>query len=240
MLTTTVKITIRQNIPLDHLQAALLISRLVKEIEDKFTVNEDVDKSSDHSAYSLSSIYMIVGFLESSINDLFANAKDSLVDQLKGIESHIPNLATYNEKHISKNLEREIVKNTKSKVIKKYQYALQLMNIDFYDISEPVIQDLALLISIRNHFLHHSATWLECNPVIQNEYKTFVGRIKENPFFRDKGNPYFPFKLLGYGFIQWGIDSSIKFVMDFYNKIRLEYYFMKQLESKLNENKNDK
>ena len=54
--------------------------------------------------------------------------------------------------------------------------------------------------------------------------------------FKKSINPFFPDKLLGYGFLQWSIESSIKFVMDFYNKISLEYDFIKKLNNILIEN----
>ena len=232
----TVSFSERDNMPLTNISSALLLSKKVKEIEEQYISQNAKNLTSSHKAFTLSSIYTITGFLESSINDLYANAKDNIIEYLKGIETHITKLVEFDENNFNKELDKKIIKNSGSKIIQKYQYALKLLNIPLIDESNSNLSDIILIIHIRHYFIHHSAVWLKCGEDEQTKYFVLKGRFNENPMSKKSINPFFPDKLLGYGFLQWSIDSSIKFVMDFYNKISLEYDFIKKLNNILIEN----
>jgi len=230
-----VSFALRENLPIDNIKATLLLSQKVKEIEEQYIFQNTNDLSSAHKAYSLSSIYTLVGFLESSINDLYANAKDN-VEYLKGIEKHIEKLASFDWRIFRNKLDKQINDNSESNIIRKYQFALQLLEVPFIDPEDKTLKDIILLIKIRNYFTHHFATWIKCDSDVQSEYYILKNRFEENPIYKGKTNPFFPDKLLGYGFLQWALDLSIKFVKYFYDIIGLQYFFIKQLESILEEN----
>ena len=226
---------LRDNMPLDNIHSALILSKKVKYIEELYNSKKTEFPTREHKAYSLGAIYTIIGFLESSINDLFYNAKDNFTDHLKGVENYIEKLSAFEKNDIYNKLKRNIQQNIKPKILRKYQYALQLMGMPFIDVKDEKLVDLITLIYIRNSFTHHYATWRECGSDAQSEYEELKGRFAENPLY-NKGNPFFPDKLLGYGFLQWSIDLSIRFVIEFYNKIGLKYTYMNRLEEKLEEN----
>jgi hypothetical protein len=174
--------------------------------------------------------------LEASINDLYANAKDNFKDQMKGIEDKIAILATYDKTKKYNELKKEVWEYSKTNIIRKYQFVLQLLEKPFIESNNEKLVDLISLIYIRNSFTHHFATWRNCGSESKTEYDALKNRFEENPYYKDKGNPFFPAKLLGYGFLQWSIDLSIRFVKDFYNMIGLQYFFLNRLEEKLEEN----
>lgn len=236
MMTVSVSTFLRDNMPFDNIYSTLILSQKVKEIEKLYNSQKNEFPAQEHKAYSLGTIYTLIGFLETSINDLFHNAKENFTGQLVGIEKHIAKLSTFEEDDIYNKLAKEIRDNIKPSILRKYQYALQLMEMTFIDVKDEKLVDLITLIYIRNSFIHHYATWRECGSDTKSEYEELKGRFAENPFYQDKGNPFFPEKLLGYGFLQWSIELSIRFVIEFYNKIGLQYTFMNRLEEKLEEN----
>ena len=236
MLTTSVSFALRDNMPLDNINAALFISKKVKEIEELYIPKQNEFPSQEHKSYCLSVLYTVVGFLESSINDIYANAKDNFKDQMKGIEDKITILATYEKNKENNELNHEVWEYSKTNIIRKYQFALHLLEKCAINSDDEKLVNLISLIYIRNSFTHHFATWRKCGSETQSEYDRLKNHFEENPFYKDKGNPFFPDKLLGYGFLQWSINLSIRFVIDFYNKIGLQYFFLNRLEEKLDEN----
>jgi hypothetical protein len=230
MLTTSVTFFSRDNLPFDNINAALILSKKVKVIERNYIEQNNNAFTSEHKAFALSCIYTLVGFLESSINDLYANAKDNFIDQLSGIENHITKLATYNDKSYLKILDKNISKCSQSNILRKYQYALQLLGLPFLDPNNTLFIDVTSLIHIRNYFIHHFASWINCSTDNITKYGVLKGRFKENPYYYGKGNAFFPDKVVGYGLLQWGISNSIQFVLQFYDTIGLNYYFIKQLK----------
>ena len=171
----TVSFSGRNNMPLTNISSALLLSKKVKEIEELYISQNAKNLTSSHKAFTLSSIYTITGFLESSINDLFANAKDNIIEYLKGIETHIKKLAEFDEKSLNKELGKKTIENSGSKVIQKYQYALKLLDIPLIDERNSNLSDIVLIIHIRNYFIHHSAVWLKCGEDEQNKYFVLKG-----------------------------------------------------------------
>ncbi len=236
MLTTSVSTALRHNMPFDNIYAALFLSTKVREIKTTYVFKKSEFPTQEHKSYCLSSLYIVVGFLESSINDLYANAKDNFKDQMKGIEDKIEILASYEKNKENDELNKDVREYSKASIIRKYQYALQLLEKSLIKSDDEKLTDLISLIYIRNSFTHHSATWRKCGSEAQSEYDTLKNRFEENPYYKDKGNPFFPDKLLGFGFLQWAIDVSIRFVIDFYNKIGLQYAFQNRLKEKLVEN----
>lgn len=221
---------------MDNISAALFLSKKTKEIEEEYIYKRTEFQTLEHKSYCYSTVYTVVGFLEASINDLFANALDNFKDQMIGIEDKIAILASYKKNNEYDKLKKEVREYSKTKIIRKYQFALQLLGKPFIESNNERMVDLISLIYIRNTFTHHSATWRKCGSESQSEYDILKNRFEENPYYKDKGNPFFPDKLLGYGFLNWSIDLSIRFVKEYYNMIGLQYFFLNRLDEKLEEN----
>jgi hypothetical protein len=71
---------------------------------------------------------------------------------------------------------------------------------------------------LRNALVHYKPEWdtdLENHKKIEDRLKS---RFKINPFSHDN-DAFFPKKCLGHGCAEWSVQSVIKFIQDFYNKM---------------------
>ncbi|MDD1694950.1 MAG: hypothetical protein LUQ71_09525 [Methanoregula sp.] len=175
-----------------------------------------------HEAFILNSVLSSVAFLESTINELYADAADEAY--FFADEKHETLLRTIGEGwQNEKNFDR-------APMISKYQKILTIAGTPAFDENDQAFANVRTLIEIRNHLMHYKREWV----VIQDSgtdgnggmatedkfEKILRKKFATNPLAA-KNVPFFPDKCLGHGCAEWAILNSIIFTDAFFRKLDL-------------------
>jgi len=224
MISDETEIRFRDCLSVRYIQSSALLCRMGYAIEREFeeiggVPEEDVVR---HEAFILNSILSSVAFLESAVNELYADAIDGAFLQLdRATETLFCSIAR--GWHNEKNFDR-------APLLMKYQKILSLAGGQPFSDSDPAFTNVKNLIALRNFFLHYRKEWV--NPVkaggaargqaALSEAERF-GRIlsrafKENPLAH-KNQPFFPDRCLGHGCAEWGVINSLIITDTFFSRI---------------------
>ncbi len=119
-----------------------------------------------------------------------------------------------------------------SSVLKKYQFALAAADKDRFDPGLPPYQDVNYLKELRNALVHYRPeqdTDLNKHKKIEDGY---TNRFPINPYSHTN-DVFFPKKCLGHGCAEWAVESSIKFIQEFYKRMGFSPKWDEKLLSKL-------
>jgi hypothetical protein len=207
-----------------YIQSAALLCRLGYEIEQSQGKTGIPSQESllRHEVFILNSILSSVAFLESTINELYADAAD---------DAYIFSDA---KKEVLLRIIREKWKNQKNfdraPLIIRYQKILNIAKKPLFYENNPVFSDIRHLIEIRNYLMHYKREWI----IMQNGEeardgeetyaekfeKLLKNKFPENPFAQ-KNQPFFPDKLLGHGCAEWAVSNSLEFTDKFFKNLEL-------------------
>jgi hypothetical protein len=207
-----------------YIQSAALLCRLGFEIEQMQGKNgiPSSDTLLRHEVFILNSLLSSVAFLESTINELYADAADDAC--FFGDEKKEALLRTIREKwNNQKNFDR-------APLITRYQKILSIAKKPLFDENNPVFSDVRHLVEIRNYLMHYKREWVtvQNGKEAWNSEVTHAGKFEkmlknkfpENPLAQ-KNQPFFPDKLLGHGCAEWGVLNSLEFTDEFFKKLEL-------------------
>jgi len=220
------KIRTMQYFAKNYIESSMIFSSNARTIEDKESINEF--DSSNYKANVIGSILFTVLYLETSINEFYI--------LVTGNNNFINETQTRNKKIINEFWNSDKFANYS--ILDKYQYALILMDCDKFNDTINPFQNIKTLISLRNYLVHYKPEWIEMQTYKKNNNTQFVSLEKKikGTFNTTKiGNDFFPAKYLSYGCAIWGIDNSIQFVNEFYDKIGKEYIY-KEIINELRKN----
>jgi hypothetical protein len=207
-----------------YLQSAAVLCRLGYGIEH--TVRDGNDPAPDllirHEAFILNSVLSTVAFLESTINELYADAADDAY--FFADEKNEALLRLIGEKwHNEKNFDR-------APMISKYQKILAIAGKPPFDEDDQAFANVRTLIEIRNHLMHYKREWVvihDNNRLGRGEESTaekfekvLRKKFATNPL-APKNLPFFPDKCLGHGCAEWAIVNSIIFTDEFFRRLEL-------------------
>jgi hypothetical protein len=208
-----------------YLQAAALFSRLSREIESAYHENREIteDMRLRHEAFVLSSIFSATAFLESTINELWSDAADGAYFYADERQDAI--LTRIGERWKNENY------FDRTQMLGKYQKVLQIAEVDPFDETDAVFQDVRSLIELRNTLMHYRREWvvmgdtgyIEPAPSGTRADKIEVllePRFSPNPL-ASASVPYFPDRCLGHGCAAWAAGSSIAFTDAFFLRLGL-------------------
>lgn len=207
-----------------YLQSAAVLCRLGYGIEHTGTEGNDPapDLLIRHEAFILNSVLSTVAFLESTINELYADAADDAY--FFADEKNEALLKLIGEKwRNEKNFDR-------APMISKYQKILAIAGKPPFDENDQAFANVRTLIEIRNHLMHYKREWV----VIHDDSRTGSGeestaekfgkvlrkKFAKNPL-APKNLPFFPDKCLGHGCAEWAIVNSIIFTDEFFRRLEL-------------------
>ena len=207
-----------------YIQSAALLCRLGYAIEQEYrgegTVPPDVQLR--HEAFILNSVLSTVAFLESTINELHADASDEAY--FFADEQHELLLRQISEKWKNeKNFDR-------APVLTKYQKILTLAGKPPFETGDRAFDNVRDLIEIRNHLMHYRREWVEIsgNGHPRSHEQTMAerfGRVLKRKFahnpFAPGNRPFFPDQCLGHGCAEWALVNSIIFTDAFFRKLDL-------------------
>ena len=207
-----------------YLQSAAVLGRLGYGIEQACRAGEDLpqDLLLRHEAFILNSVLSTVSFLESTVNELYADAADDAYF-FADVE-HEALLRAIGEKwRNEKNFDR-------APMISRYQKILVIAGKPSFDEGDQAFANVRSLIDIRNHLLHYKREWVMIGDGRSGDHseetmaekfeKLFKRKFATNPF-AEMNRPFFPDKCLGHGCAEWAIVNSVIFTDAFFRRLDL-------------------
>jgi hypothetical protein len=207
-----------------YIQSAAVLCRLGYGIEKACAVSASPSQEMllQHEAFILNSVLSTVSFLESAVNELYADAADDayfFADQ-----ENEALLRRIGEKwHNEKNFDR-------APLISKYQNILAIAEKLPFEEGDQAYANVRTLIEIRNHLMHYKREWVvirergdpgEGEETRAEKFEKIVRKkFAINPL-APKNLPFFPDKCLGHGCAEWAIVNSIIFTDEFFRRLGL-------------------
>jgi hypothetical protein len=207
-----------------YIQSAALLCRLGFPIEQEYREAAAIPAEVQlrHEAFILNSVLSTVSFLESTINELYADVSDEAY--FFADEKHETLLRTIaggwkNEKNFDR-----------APVLAKYQKILTLAGKPSFDDADQAFANVRDLVEIRNHLMHYKREWV----VIGDGEKRSAGEETTGAKFEKnlrkkfafnplapKNHPFFPDQCLGHGCAEWAVINSLIFTDEFFRRLDL-------------------
>lgn len=206
-----------------HILAAAYFSRQSAQIEKKKdTISSAYNDGSalEHRALIMACIASSVAFLESTINELFADAADSIHKS-----QHAKELDENTQRLMASLWDVENFGRSTS-TLDKYQTVLRLAEKKKFDKGRNPFQDAKILIDLRNALSHFKPEWVQTNDGNAGQKAPhsleckLKGKFPLNPFLTD-ARPLFPTKCMSHGCAQWAVNSAISLATDFHKRMTM-------------------
>jgi hypothetical protein len=207
-----------------YIQSAAVLCRLGYGIEKTCAVSgsPSQDMLLQHEAFILNSILSTVSFLESTVNELYADAADDAY--FFADEENEALLRTIGEKwHNEKNFDR-------APMISKYQKILAIAEKPLFEEGDQAYANVRTLVEIRNHLMHYKREWVvirdhgaaaDGDETQAEKFEKIVRKkFAINPL-APKNLPFFPDKCLGHGCAEWALINSVIFTDEFFRRLGL-------------------
>jgi len=207
-----------------YIQSAALLCRLGYRIEQDFSDSGKISEEARlrHEVFILNSILSSVAFLESTINELYADAADGayfFTDEknealLKSIGEKWRNEKNFDRAHL----------------INKYQKILMIADKPPFDEDNPVFSNILTLIEIRNYLMHYKREWIivqkdQMSGDMKETHGEKLERMLRNKFVKNplaqKNRLFFPDTCFGHGCAEWAVGNSLIFTDEFFKKLEL-------------------
>ncbi|NLD56881.1 MAG: hypothetical protein GX651_01950 [Methanomicrobiales archaeon] len=207
-----------------YIQSAALLCRLAFKIEQEYrqipeTPGEILLR---HEAFVLNSVLSSVAFLESTINELYADAADEVSFSFDGKDETLLRRiheAWSNEKNFDR-----------APLLTRYQKILAIADKPVFLDGDRAYDNVRDLIGIRNHLMHYRREWVIIGkrPADLSDQETAVRKFEKrlkakfapNPFALSN-RPFFPDTCLGHGCAEWAVINSLIFCDEFFRRLAL-------------------
>lgn len=220
----------RINLSPYHIWAADHFASLTKEIEKDFNNSSPpLEIINIHRACVISSIFSAFAFLESLINEFFADAADNIYGLIR-------------EKKLSVDLVKQLASMWKFRegfsTLDKYQVALVVVKNSSFPDDSHYLRGFKNLRDLRNALIHYQPEWATEHPIPDSEISNRLKRKLEgykfplNPFAVN-ADPFFPIKCLSSGCAKWAKKCSVNFADEFFTRLGLPIPYP-QVSSELN------
>jgi hypothetical protein len=207
-----------------YIQSASLLCQLAFAIEQEYREAQEIppDLQLRHEVFVLNSVLSSVSFLESTINELYADVADEAY--YFADEKHEALFKLIGEKWKNeKNFNR-------APLLTKYQKILTIAGMPSFYEGDPAFANLKILIEIRNHLMHYTREWVVIGDggtkgageeTQEKKFeKTLRQKFATNPL-APKNRPFFPDKCLGHGCAEWAVVNSLIFTDEFFRRLEL-------------------
>jgi hypothetical protein len=207
-----------------YIQSAALLCRLGFSIEQEYREATAIpaDLQLRHEAFILNSVLSTVSFLESTINELYADVADEAYNFSDEKHDALFRMIAERWKN-EKNFDR-------APVLARYQKILAIAGKPPFDEGDQAFSNVRDLIEIRNHLMHYKREWV----VIGEKEKRGAGedttgakfeknlrrKFAANPL-APKNLPFFPDQCLGHGCAEWAVVNSLIFTDEFFRRLDL-------------------
>ncbi len=176
------------------------------------------EKSTDCSKYDYNvyaSIFLVVSFLEATINEFFIEVVDDEKKEYCRIQ--------ITNKEVLINLwKKGIPRRARYSILEKFEIAIDISNGIKFNHSQYPYSDIKGLIKLRNALIHYEPKWqitskdLRQVSDLENHLR---GKFNLNPHFDEKSEPFFPNLVLSADCALWAIKSATDIILEFYKNI---------------------
>jgi hypothetical protein len=217
-------IRFRDCISVRYIEAAALLCRLGYAIEREYRdpVTIPADARLRYEAFMLNSVLSSVAFLETTVNELYADAADEVYFPADlGHELLLKRIR--DQWNNEKNFDR-------APVLTKYQKVLGIAGQPPFQEGDRAYDHLRDLIGIRNHLMHYRREWVEVREAgaaadpgettAERFARALRRKFATNPF-APKNLPFFPDHCLGHGCAEWAVVNCLIFTDAFFRKLEI-------------------
>jgi hypothetical protein len=211
----TIKVEVRTYFSIQHLLSSAFLCKQLIEFETNLSTDSSDEQLINHRSFVVSVIMSSVSFLEATINELF-------MDSAENPNGNIKDLNKSSVKLFAKMWKKGIPRTASYSIIEKYQIALTLANKKEFDLGTSLLQNVTILIKLRNALVHYepesvvTKSLLEGTAIKQQKLEQQLkGKFKINPY-TGVDNPFFPDKCLSLGCALWALKSTVDFTDSFF------------------------
>ena len=212
----------------DQALTATQLSRRSGELEGLATSLSDEERATgarwaeryrpEHRACAIASIVASVGFVEASLNELYASANRNELEVGGGRGG-----LSQEQRDALIDVADLISRNS---LLDKYQLTLRLLNFTPFVRGQAPFQDAQTLVFLRNRLVHYEPKFRAAGGGVDpDELRTWqrlaMKRRPENPF-TNPGNPFFPDRCLSHGYTTWAWETALTFCDEFFARIGIE------------------
>jgi hypothetical protein len=192
-----------------HLFAARHMSGLACEIEKEHVGTTEPDVIRRHRAYVIGAVLAAAAFLEASINELYLEVQDHVVNggpegrrRVLAVPAHFWSQAAH------------------PPILHKYQLALVVADAEPFDEGRSPFRDADGLIALRDALVHGRPEWRDAHGRRQNLARRLRAKFPHNAL-ASEADPEFPDRLLGGGCASWAVRVAEKFSNDFCQRMAI-------------------
>lgn len=200
---------------IQHVQSAALFARHAYAIETSGKTKLSDKLLAEQKAYVTGAIFSSIAFLEATINEFF----DDVID---GPEEHLKALNSEEKTILGETWKKDLFQMARLPMINKFQIALMLMKRGLLNPGAYPVQDVQLLVDIRNDLIHWKPKTESISPVDSTKEREdrCRGRFNFNSLLPN--NAFFPGRCLGHGCAEWAVKASIAMVDLFWSKFGMK------------------
>jgi hypothetical protein len=198
------KVLLRYNFTYNFLIGAVTMTRLAKEIENKGKESSETERF-QHKAFVSGSIMQSVAALETDVWSILNH----------GLGHHLGSDGLDKESKQILNIVAETIE--RESLMKKLNLILQLTRRKRLDFGVQPMQDLDMVINLRNEITHFKSLWT--NELDRRKlFKALEDMDSTPPSYAPEGRQnFFPHICLTHGRAKWALETVISF-FDFYYK----------------------
>lgn len=193
-----------------HLFAARHMAELACELEKENAGSiADADVIRRHRAYIIGAILSASAFLEASINELYLEVQDHLVNGKPGGRQRVLAVPAHFWSEVAR-----------PPVLHKYQLALVVADAEPFDEGRAPFRDADGLIALRDALVHGRLEWRDAHGRRQNLERRLRAKFPQNPL-ASEADPEFPDRMLGAGCAMWAVKVAEKFSNEFCHRMAI-------------------
>ncbi|MEZ0150399.1 MAG: hypothetical protein AB9Q22_11970 [Candidatus Reddybacter sp.] len=205
--TVSAKLRQKSAFAIQHLIAAARFSRQCGEIQ-KQNEGKALGSFYDEQISCVSAAIMLcVASIESNINELLSMPETLFPEADPNIQKEVSSLIG------------------ELSIIDKYQRILLAKGITAFDKGSQPLQDIEVLISLRNELVHFHPEWHDEQQRHEKLGRKLRGKFELSPFITESTGVLFPQRIVSHGCTKWAVEKSIEFMTQFNSKLGLHDKF---------------
>lgn len=114
-------------------------------------------------------------------------------------------------------------------IVDKYQKVLSSKGINIFETGAQPLQDIKILISLRNELVHFHPEWHDEQERHLKLGQKLRGKFELSPFISESSGVLFPQRIVSHGCTKWAVLKTIEFIEEFCKKLSIENKLMNHL-----------
>jgi hypothetical protein len=192
-----------------HLYAARHLSDLACQLEQEHAGTADPAIVRRHRAYVIGSVLAATAFLESSINELYLEVQDHLMNDGSGGRRRVLSVPAHFWSSVAR-----------PPILHKYQLALVVADAEPFDEGRSPFREVDGLVALRDALVHGRPEWRDQHGRRQNLERRLRAKFKLNALAGTEWSE-FPDQLLGAGCASWAVRVAERFSDEFCHRMAI-------------------